>query len=403
MKYHLRFCLFLLFSQTVIATHSQIPNTKPYPKSHRIVRVLLEEIDLSSNSKITLASKNGFVLESPFRSGVTAALSKNEITVYINQKKLFLVCPDGVSRKIRHDELVISNPYQRRITFKDKAYEGKIYLKIDETKNKLFVINRVDLESYIYSVLRSESIPYWPLEMHKIQAITSRSYCVYLIKNQQPKSTLYDIKNSNFNQLYNGHHRCKHLYQAVQETEGLILAYNKSPVLAMFDVACGGIIPDLMRHKDPNKPYLCRNYQCTFCKRNKSCYIWKEDLHEKTFLSFLKSHVQLGNQLNDLGTLKDIKVIDKDKAGVVHKIQLIGSKKNVTVSCKALKSSIKGRFTSLAISIKKQRDRIIITGRGHGHHLGLCQCGARELIARGWDYRNILKFYFPKTRLARLL
>lgn len=367
------------------------------------MRVLLEELDISNTQELLFSSKNGFVLESPSHEHKKAPFAHNELKVLLHKQQLYITCPDGKLRKLKHNDLLIENPYQRRIMFKDKAYEGKLYLKLDTEKKTLFIINRVDLESYIYSVLRSESIPYWPLEMHKIQAITSRSYCMYLIKNQRPKNSLYDIKNSNFNQLYNGHHRCKHLYQAVHETEGLILAYQTSPVLAMFDVACGGIIPGLMRHIDPSKPYLYRMYRCTYCIRNKSCFIWKEDLHENKFLSFLKSHAHLGKEITTLGALKNIKIIDQDKAGIVHKIQLIGSKNSVTFSSKMLKSSIKGRFTSLAIAIKKERDRVVITGKGHGHHLGLCQCGARELIARGWDYKKILHFYFPHTRLARLL
>jgi peptidoglycan hydrolase-like amidase len=111
-------------------------------------------------------------------------------------------------RKVKQNELVIFNPY-KRTQFNNKSYEGKIFLKIDEKTNTLMVINNVELETYIYSVLRSESIPYWPLEMHKIQAIASRSYCYYLINAQRPRSGLYDLKNSNFNQLYNGHHQFK--------------------------------------------------------------------------------------------------------------------------------------------------------------------------------------------------
>ncbi len=367
----------------------------------RMVRVLLEEHNAVEQTELTFTSKNGFIIESPFNSGITAAISKNELKVRTLQGRMSLECPDGVFRKIKLNELVIYNPY-KRTQFNNKSYEGKICLKIDEKNNKLFVINNVELETYIYSVLRSESIPYWPLEMHKIQAIASRSYCYYLINAKRPRSGLYDLKNSNFNQLYNGHHQFKHLRQAVEETKGLILTYKGSPALTMFDVSCGGIIPGLMRHQDASKPYLSRTYQCNYCKRNMSCYIWKEDLHEKTFLSYLLSYAPLAKQLKDIGTLKDVKTLDKDKSGVVHKIQLIGSKKNITIPCKALKASIKGKIKSMALSIKKERDRVVITGRGHGHHQGLCQCGARDLIARGWDYKKILQFYFPHTRFARL-
>lgn len=367
----------------------------------RMVRVLLEEHSTAELIELTFASKNGFMIESPFNSGITAAISKDELKIHALDGRISLECPDGIFRKVRLNELVIYNPY-KRTQFNNKSYEGKICLKINPKNNTLMVINNVELETYIYSVLRSESIPYWPLEMHKIQAIASRSYCYYLINAQRPRNGLYDLKNSNFNQLYNGHHQFKHLRQAVEETKGIILTYQGSPALTMFDVSCGGIIPGLLRHQDASKPYLSRSYQCTYCKGNMSCYIWKEDLHEKTFLSYLQSYAPLAKQLRDIGTLKGVMTLDKDKSGVVHKIQLMGSKKNITIPCKALKASIKGKIKSMALSIKKERDRIVITGRGHGHHKGLCQCGARDLITRGWDYKTILRFYFPHTRFARL-
>lgn len=413
MKLRLLFYLLPCIGCTLFATQPEnVLPTKKAPAQteqkkitkklvHRMVRVLLEEHSAAQPTELTFASKNGFLVESPLNSGITASISKNELKIRVLHGQISLECPDGVFRKVKQNELVIFNPY-KRTQFNNKSYEGKIFLKIDEKTNTLMVINNVELETYIYSVLRSESIPYWPLEMHKIQAIASRSYCYYLINAQRPRSGLYDLKNSNFNQLYNGHHQFKHLRQAVEETEGLILTYKGSPALTMFDVSCGGIIPGLMRHQDASKPYLSRTYQCTYCKRNMSCYIWKEDLQEKTFLSYLQSYAPLAKQLKDIGTLKDVKTLDKDKSGVVHKIQLIGSKKNVTIPCKALKASIKGKIKSMALSIKKERDRIVITGRGHGHHQGLCQCGARDLIARGWDYKKILQFYFPQTRFARL-
>ncbi len=414
MLYLLIACVFI-FSQTLLVK-SQIPTNISSKKklvkkdllkkkiSHpRIVRVLLDEFDLKKSTDLVFSSKNGFLLESPIDSKKMASLGKQKLELQIHKSNFYLKLPNETFRKIKNNELAISNPYHKRITLKDKSYEGTILIRIDEKNNTVLVINKVDLESYIYSVLRSESIPYWPLEMQKIQAVASRSYCMHLIKNRHTKNNFYDLKNSNFNQLYNGHHRFEHLRQAVEQTTGQIIVYNNGPALAMFDVACGGIIPSLMKHKDQSKPYLCRDYRCTLCKRNMSCYVWKEDIHENDFLSYLRAHTNFNKQLIKLGKLKNIRVLDKDKAGIVHKIELIGSRNNVTLPCKALRSSIRGRFTSMAIAIKKQHDRIVITGHGHGHHLGLCQCGARELVARGWDYKKVLDFYFPKTKLARLL
>jgi stage II sporulation protein D len=39
-------------------------------------------------------------------------------------------------------------------------------------------------------------------------------------------------------------------------------------------------------------------------------------------------------------------------------------------------------------------------GQGYGHGVGLCQLGALELAKRGYDYRQILAFYFPRHKIA---
>ena len=44
----------------------------------------------------------------------------------------------------------------------------------------------------------------------------------------------------------------------------------------------------------------------------------------------------------------------------------------------------------------------VITGRGWGHGVGLCQVGAYGMAVRGHDYRDILAHYYSGTRLGGL-
>ena len=46
--------------------------------------------------------------------------------------------------------------------------------------------------------------------------------------------------------------------------------------------------------------------------------------------------------------------------------------------------------------------KVTFTGRGWGHGVGLSQWGAKSLAEAGWDYKRILKHYFPGTVLARM-
>ena len=44
----------------------------------------------------------------------------------------------------------------------------------------------------------------------------------------------------------------------------------------------------------------------------------------------------------------------------------------------------------------------IFTGRGYGHGVGMCQWGAKVMGDRGYSYKDILQFYYPRTHLLQL-
>jgi stage II sporulation protein D len=46
-------------------------------------------------------------------------------------------------------------------------------------------------------------------------------------------------------------------------------------------------------------------------------------------------------------------------------------------------------FTVIAVG-----DSIILKGKGYGHGVGLCQEGAMEMAAKGFNYKQIIDFYY---------
>ena len=45
---------------------------------------------------------------------------------------------------------------------------------------------------------------------------------------------------------------------------------------------------------------------------------------------------------------------------------------------------------------------IVLSGRGFGHGVGLCQNGARGLARKGHSAQDILNFYYPEATLLRM-
>ena len=127
-----------------------------------------------------------------------------------------------------------------------------------------------------------------------------------------------------------------------------------------------------------------------------SLYQWRLEFSKKELSEHLKKIVPT------LGTLQEIKIAQKDKAGIVQKIQIIGTGGTFSVDAKKLYAVIPKLF-SCAFSISGNRSNVVILGHGYGHLIGLCQWGAYYKVLDGANYKNILSFYYPNTQLKRIV
>lgn len=49
---------------------------------------------------------------------------------------------------------------------------------------------------------------------------------------------------------------------------------------------------------------------------------------------------------------------------------------------------------STFFSLNAKNDSIVLTGRGYGHGVGLCQEGAMMMATKGFKYPEIIRFYY---------
>ena len=49
---------------------------------------------------------------------------------------------------------------------------------------------------------------------------------------------------------------------------------------------------------------------------------------------------------------------------------------------------------STFFSVVTDGDTILLKGKGYGHGVGLCQEGAMEMAKEGFNYRQIIDFYY---------
>ena len=274
------------------------------------------------------------------------------------------------------------------LEFLGNSYVG--YLQIISDEKKVMIINSVPIEDYLVSVLRDEGWPGWSLEVNKVLAIACRTYLISKIMKSRALKLPYHIKNSVHHQTYKGQHRkiYEKLKAAVKQTHNVFLAYDDKPIEAMFDSCCGGIIPAHIAGYDFKKhPYLARSKPCNYCK-SAWIYSWDVQYTQNEIKELLAQHdIQVGKVV-------DIKVTKRDKAGLVEQLCISTPEKKIMISGKKA-YSIFPKVHSFSFSVSKKEKRFSFKGKGYGHHVGLCQWGAMNMVKDGYDYQRVLQFYYP--------
>lgn len=357
------------------------------------VRVLLA----SSSTKASqiswkLGSQEGFVLRDP-KSGSCETIRSNQVTIALKKGRLAL---NGRRFAISKVEI---RPRKGHISYQGNRYAGAFW--IVQHENTAYLVNRVDVEDYLFSVLRWEGWPGWAPEVNRVFAVTCRTYAVAKVLearelHAEGYGAIYDLRATNQHQTYKGTHEYVELWKVLDDTRGLVMVHNGRPIIAMYDACCGGVIPAHLEGINFKvAPYLARKHACTYCKNSK-LYRW----HASYSLSDLNDWLASGS--DNAVPVGDIKVGRRDRAGVVHEIRIkTNSAKWISITGSKIRGLLKG-IKSLCFTLSKKGKAVDLEGKGNGHHVGLCQWGAREMVREGHTYKEVLKFYYPGIKFAKI-
>lgn len=365
--------------------NSKISEVAEQQKVEHKVRVLLNESEKPYNFKWEIEAKDGLLLGDP-GAKTKRYMKTTKVTITFHNKQFQI---DGQPLILKRFYII---PVKDTIFFEGREYHGSLLFTYDAAT--IYAINVLDIEDYVCSVLKTESWPGWPLEVNKAFAIASRSYIMGILKSKP--ATPYHVKNTKAHQTYSGAHDNPVLREAVIQTEGIYLADQKDePIIAMFDCCCGGVIPARIQGVNfASAPYLAREYACTYCKGCK-IYDWSVEYP----IAHLESILQ--REIKHLKHMHMVKITKIDKAGLVQQISVHGKHATHHISGKKF-YSLFPKVRSFYFTIDSTKTHIKFKGKGMGHHIGLCQWGAREMVAQGFDYKSILSFYYPGTHFMRL-
>jgi stage II sporulation protein D len=311
------------------------------------------------------------------------------------------------------NKLVLScgEPHILRVNGED--FRGQVAVVLSVDANSFDVINSLSLEPYLAGVIGAEMPAYWEAEALKAQAIAARTYCLY-IKNRFGGGREWDVRRTQAHQAYNGvRAESARIWDAVNKTRGQVCVCDQGGRLAIFPAyyssTCGG-------HTENSENVFgdsfgpLKGVACPYCREvaKAKSFLWPMARYDKAEVS--ERLLQRYAGLAELEAIEDIRVAaqtDYDSFARITNVRLVGTN--------GKKNSVRGEDLRLAIDpsgavIKSaifkieciDGDWTFMGGRGYGHGVGMCQCGAEGMAREGKTAGEILSYYYPGSRIGRI-
>lgn len=315
------------------------------------------------------------------------------------------------------------------------------------------VVNIIDIEDYLLSVISSEMSAKATEEFLKAHAVISRSWVVARIVAQaaedlpagidevdaQGERTIirwygteahrgFDVCADDHCQRYQGIRRAREnaanwgkVKRVIAATRGEVLTFEGKVCDARFSKCCGGVMERFSAcWEDVDFPYLQVKPDSigdsgVFCNTSDSDVLSQVmnnyDLETHDFFRWraqyrpteLSALVARKSGI-DLGTIRQLVPLERGGSGRIIRLRIEGDKGIVTVGkeLEIRRWLSESHLYSSAFEVKREGDLFVLEGRGWGHGVGLCQIGAAAMGAKGYSYTEILQHYYPTSTLSQI-
>jgi SpoIID/LytB domain protein len=328
-------------------------------------------------------------------------------------------------------------------------------LRLVRRKAGLTLINDVSLEEYVTSVISSEMSASCPPEMLKAHAVISRSWLWFAKTNQsraegEHTQSLdshevlrwygreahrdFDVCADDHCQRYQGITKAfsSAAAEAVRATAGEFLRYNGAICDARFSKCCGGITERYATAwEDRDIPYLTSVYDGAaqsgpdsaeawirstppaYCNTNDSdllsrvlpgfdretrdFYRWRVAYTPEELADLIRSRLAV-----DLGPISDLNALARGPSGRIYRLKVTGEHDYIIIGkeLEIRRALSRTHLYSSAFVIDRDSGRLVLSGAGWGHGVGLCQIGAAVMANEGRNYKEILRHYYRGTAVS---
>jgi len=312
-----------------------------------------------------------------------------------------------------------------------KLYKGRFIVRIG-VDGLLTVINEINIDEYLKGVLPKEIGANKHEEALKAQAVAARTETLSKLGRHSDEG--FDLCATVCCQVYGGlSAETPRTNKAVEDTIGEVITIGDRLASAVYHACCGGYTEDASivwgsgfeylvpvacfeqgqntefqfpLNKEENFVKWVKSKPRAFCEDYTKFFRWEKRFTETQLASIL---AQKGY---NVGRVLDIKLGERGPAGTLQSITIIGTEGQYTINSEyKIREALGGvmNFYSGKFIVEVEKDPNTkekvwkFIGAGWGHGVGMCQYGAATAAAKyGWDYKKILKHYFPTTQVKKV-
>ncbi len=344
-------------------------------------------------------------------------------------------------------------------TKREERFAGTLKFIVD--KGKVQAVNIIGVEDYLLSVIASEMNTMSSPELLKAHAVISRSWMMAQIeRRRQHRSSVsgpehcstaslvtwlesrnvagleyskddipeickwfdhedhhsFDVCADDHCQRYQGLSMVagEDARRAIDETWGQVLRCDGALVDARFSKCCGGRTERFSSAwADVDFPYLpvkddpwCATKDEALLGRVLNDYdLSTRDFHDWEVVYDVDELSEIISRKSgiDIGRLQALNPLERGGSGRITKLEIVGDRKSIIVGKELIIRQYlsNSHLYSSWFDARFEGSRVILSGHGWGHGVGLCQIGAAVMAASGKTYKEILEFYYPGTTVGQ--
>jgi stage II sporulation protein D len=306
----------------------------------------------------------------------------NERIVIKTKDSGSFICDSVVLRGMTGNDLfslrIAGGPADKRI------YSGDLDCRPD--LGKLLFINTCNIEDYVAGVVKAEGGEGKNIEYFKSQALLVRTYTYKYLGRHLLDG--YNLCDNTHCQVFYGITTDPLIKRAAVETAGMvILSHDSILVNAAFHSNCGGetSVPEnvwLSSH-----PYLKKVID-PYCTASRNAR-WTKTISRSDWRAYLE---------HEGFRTSDGKAPNYDFAQTTRMSDYTLDSFSVPFTKIRNDLSLRSAF----FSVITNGNSVILNGRGYGHGVGLCQEGAMVMAARGYNYKQIIDFYYYDVMISNV-